>query len=67
MTLFYLPIPLSFERLKELHRLVEAPDFNIDIAIDGLSGNAQPVIDSLREVIVQAIIACDGAVNGSRN
>ncbi len=66
MTPFYLPIPITRATFMELRRLVEAPDFNIGIILDGIS-DAQPIIDSLKEVIVQAIIACDGAANGTRN
>ncbi len=50
-----------------LKRLGNSRDYNIEIYISGIGDEGQLVIDSLREVIVQAIIACDEDANGSRN
>lgn len=67
MALFVLAIPITTEKLMGLKRLVEAPDYNIEIYVNGINDDGQLVIDSLREVLVQALIACDGVVNGTRN
>jgi ribosomal protein S9 len=67
MPLFILAIPITTEKLMGLKRLGNSRDYNIEIYISGIGDEGQLVIDSLREVIVQAIIACDEDANGSRN
>lgn len=69
MPLFYIPIPLTTEKLEGLKRLVAAPDFNIQIYVelDGNQDNQEHVVASLKEVLVQAIIAVDVRANGSKN